>query len=514
MKKILTIIILSLITVISCNKNNNTTGSTGTVGEIKINPLGYTPLSALYSRDSVNTAPVTVTVKGQYGEADLVHTYPAGYGTEFPIHGMYANIENTIIVNDGGTIVEGKHNPNSITLNNQSIKNQYTINTDKLPPEDQHKNNPDMYFLSMGVRGSWNGVIAVSRSGYVRYANSKMNYISKVDIKDSKEFVLYNMDEEIGSGIYDMLGNQLVDLKYKPHHELLKKGSGYLYLANSTLGMEDRLIETDNSGMVKQDKNFGTLIKNIVKEGGNNQAEVAILNKIVFDEANPYDNNGTAVDWCHANACVYDSSSDMLYVSSRHHAVMAIKYTEWKLKWWLVDNSLQTGSKVGYGGIPYQQYFKDLPSMDKYRVKGDIALNDGPKNQHAVFLLANGNIAMFDNQGDDQTGPKSSRYVEYKITGDETKGYTASKEHEYRDTSLYSQFTSDVDYTIEGNILITYGVNTGIVREVKKDSVGTILFDLEIGKDSWIYRTDKLPLYYETARKYSEDSNLKQPLTY
>nr|WP_241033676.1 aryl-sulfate sulfotransferase [Brachyspira hampsonii] len=277
-----------------------------------------------------------------------------------------------------------------------------------------------------------------------------------------------------------------------------------MYLSDSTWGSEDKLVEMNSSGSKVRELSFGKLIQNALdlKTYPN---DANIFNQIVFGEDvnNIYNVSGQqkSIDWFHANSLVYDSSTDILYVSSRHRGVLAIDYSEWKLIWWMADETLATV------GLPYNTYFKDLKSLDAYRVKDD-GMNDGPKNQHALFLLANGNLGMFDNQGDEVTNPNGSRYVEYKITG--THGnYTAQKVYEYRDTSLYSRTMSDVDFTGENyqNLLITYA-NIGTIIEVGKNTKN-VLFRL--GLPFQTYRADKMPLYYDEGRVYSEDCNLKNP---
>ncbi len=512
MKKTLAIIFLSFIAVISCNKNNNSTGSVGKVGEINIDPLQYTPLSAVYIRDSVNTADVTVTVKGQHGEEDLVHTYPAGYGTEFPIHGMYQNIENTITVNDGGMIKEAKHNPGMVIMSRgYAIQEQYEpVQAYDASAEEQHPNNPDMFFV--GVLASqtdataWEGMIGISKNGYVRYVNTAINYISKFAV-DNNRFVLYNM--EGNEGIYDFLGNRIFTTKNHMHHEMVKKGNNYIYLANSDWGWEDRLIEMDASGNIVKDLYFGDLLRKAVGD-----ANVSELSQIVYDNKNIYNVGGDKkIDWFHANSCVYDSSSDTLYVSSRHQGVFAIKYSSWELIWFMANDNLKVDGGTGYSQIPSQNYLKDVPSLQKYRVQG-VGKTDGPRNQHALFLYEDGRIGMFDNRDEAQgmPGPNGeSRYVEYKITGDASSGYTAEITYSYQNGE-YSKIVSDVDLTGENreNLLITYGAfPPARIFEINKSSKNT-LFQLNL--PFLTYRTEKMPLYYESGRKYSEDSNLKQPL--
>lgn len=508
MKKRLTIIILLFTAAISCNKNNNTTGSIGTVGEITIDPLKVTPLSAVYVTETVNSNPITVTVKGQHGEADLVHTYPAGYGTEFPIHGMYPNIENTITVNDGGRIIEKKHNPGSITMfRGYKLEEKYEpVQPYDSSIEEKYPNNPDMFFVcalaSQTDVTAWEGMIGISKNGYVRYVNTSINYLSRFAV-DNNKFVLYNM--EGNEGIYDFLGNRIFTTKNHMHHELVKNGNNYIYLANSDLGWEDRLIEINASESIVEDLYIGDVLRKAVGTGNENE-----LSQIVYDRKNPF-NGIQKTDWLHANACIYDSSSDTLYVSSRHLGILAIKYTSWELIWWMADDTLSTTQGTAYGEMPGNTFLKDVPSLQKYRVGGD-AVNDGPKNQHGLLLLANGNLAMFDNQGDALTSTTGSRYVEYQITQDSSSGnWTAKKIDEYRDPSLYSKIVSDVDLTGDNNenLLITYGAWQARILEMNKQNKN-LLFRLDL--PFLTYRTEKMPLYYESGRKYPEDSNLKQPI--
>ncbi|MEI0526417.1 aryl-sulfate sulfotransferase [Brachyspira murdochii] len=512
MKKLLSIILLiTSILSLSCNHNklnSSLTSSIGKVGEITVNPLGVTPLSAVYTTETVNAAPITVTVKGLYGEPDIIHTYPAGYGTEFEIHGMFPESQNVIEVNDGGRIIT-KNVPVGALQN--GIQKKYDVVINNLP-EEKYENNPNFYFISYNA-GSES--IGISRNGYIRYFNTfPAGYMSKIIINNKKlNIVKLTEYQKDVSAISDFVGNRIKTLPEIAHHDLIIIKNNYVHLGNSSWGGEDSLIELSYSGNIIKHKNFGTLIKDVVLLN-NDASEIATLNKIVFDENNKYINKSgmqEATDWFHANSLVYDSSTDILYVSSRHRGVLAIDYSDWKLIWWMADDTLQTSTSDSYlnGSMsPYQVYFKDLPSLLPYRVKG-AGLDDGPKNQHALFLLANGNLGMFDNQGDENTNPNGSRYVEYKITGS-FGNYMAQKVYEYRDSSLYSRIMSDVDFTGENyeNLLLCYAYPTARILEIEKNTKN-VLFRLDL--PFMTYRADKMPLYYDEGRVYSEDCNLKNP---
>ena len=501
MKKILTIIVLSFIAAISCNKNNNSTGSVGKAGEITVNPLGLTPLSAVYTRDSVNTADVTVTVKGIDEEPDIIYTYPAGYGTEFPIHGMFPETQNTIIVDDGGHIITENVSIGTLSYEGTTIQKKYDVAVNNLPPEEKYPNNPNLYFM---YNNNPLFVAAVSENGYVRYFQN--NYRASKLVIENKKMVFYDGADGMGKNV-DLLGNTLVEFPIKLHHDVIKVNDKYLYLSGSDYGVEDTLVETDLSGKNPRELSFARLIQNSLDLQTYPNDE-QIFKQIAFSEDinNIYTENGQqkAIDWFHGNSIVYDSATGILYVSSRQRGVLAINYSEWKLIWWMADDSLKTKES----SIPYQIYFKDLESLKPYRVNGD-AVNDGPKNQHALFLHKDGRLEMFDNQGDENSNPNGSRYVEYRITG--THGnYTAQKTAEYRDiNNSYSRIRSDVDFTGDNyqNLLILYAFSYARLFEVEINS-GKELFNFS-SQDFKPYRVDKMPLYYDDGRVYSEDCNLK-----
>ncbi|MEI0702436.1 aryl-sulfate sulfotransferase [Brachyspira intermedia] len=505
MKNIISLIFIIFIFLISCNKNNQATSSISGIGDITINPYKLTPLSAVYRTSSINASPITVTVKGQHGEEDLIHTYPAGYGNEFEIHGLYPECNNTITVNDGGRIITKNEYVGSISYKGLSIPSKFEVKINNLE-EEKYPNNPDMYFI---ISNEYGFVIATSRNGYTRYFIENVTG-SKIVI-DNKKIILYPGYNTVEYNNLDLLGKSVLYIKDDIHHDVIKVGNNYLFLSSSIYGVNDRLTIMDSYGNFTKELKFGPLIKNTL-DFNMYPEDKDMVNKIVFGEdVNNInkDSSGSSIsaDWFHGNSLVYDPSTDILYVSSRTRGVLAIDYSEWKLIWWMADESINTAVVTTYSLIPYDNHFKDLKSLDYYRVKGD-ALNDGPKNQHALFLLPNGNLAMFDNQGDENSNSEGSRYVEYQITG-EPGNWTAKKVSQYRDPSLYSRVTSDVDLVGENynNILISYGYPTARILEVEKNLPQNILFRLDL--PYYIYRSDKMPLYYDEGRVYSEDCNLK-----
>ena len=287
---------------------------------------------------------------------------------------MFSESDNVIEVNDGGRIIIKNV---SIGALPNGIQKKYDVIINNL--QEKYTNNPNLYFISYNAG---NESIGISRSGYLRYCNIASGYLVKFMIDNSKFNIFKLAEYSTGfSAIYDLLGNKVEKISDIAHHDMINiKRVIMLHLGNSVWGGEDTLIEFNHFGNILKQKNFGTLIKDIVLKN-NDPNEISIINKIVFDENNKYLNkNGQAeaTDWCHANSLVYDSETDILYASSRNRGVLAIDYSEWKLIWYMVDDTLKTVTSDSFlnGAMPpYQVYFKDLPSLEPYKVKGD-AVND------------------------------------------------------------------------------------------------------------------------------------------
>ena len=491
MKKLLFIILLiTSLFSLSCNHNKVLSPSyIGKTGEITVDPYKVAPLSAVYRTETVNGVPITVKVKGLYGEPDIIHTYPAGYGTEFEIHGMFPESQNIIEINDGGRIITKNVSIGTLSYNGVTIQKQYVPEINDLL-EEKYPNNPELYF----IESDYKIIVGISKNGYTRYFMKNYN-TSKIIINNKKLCLYPAWDNKI----IDLLGKTMISYPEIGHHDTIKMNNIYLYLNFGFSGStEEGFRKIDSLGnTIGEKKSVGTLIKDIVYKN-NDPNEIEIFKKIVFGSAveNYYKYNDQIknVDWFHSNSLVYDSSKDILYVSGRMRGVLAIKYSEWKLLWWMADNNLKLRidpSIPSDNVVPYDYHFKDLKSLEPYRVMGEGS-TDGPKNQHALFLLANGNLGMFDNQGDEDTNPNGSRYVEYKITG--THGnYTAEKVYEYRNYSLYSRLRSDIDFTGENyqNMLLAYSDPTARILEVEKNTKN-ILFRLDFPFNT--SRLDKMPL--------------------
>ncbi len=468
---------------------------------IEANPLlnGYIsqpsdelPLVAHYVIKEKNTSEITIRIKGKTQDMDIAHTFKKGYGTTFPILGLYPNYKNTIEITVG---------EQTITTNIATKELDYkfikaNVVKDNLPKPDPF--NQDLYWLTTG--DTTYVLVAFDRKGELRYffQYDRYKYFG-IRVFEDNGIIYVQNNNNIMTLEGEIISKVHADTVY--HHDSIGLDNGnHVYLVTSQWGMEDRVIEETSSGKIVKDVTFGSLFRDIVKD----KDELEILNKIIYDDDNIREENGENArsDWAHANSLVYDKKSDTMYFSLRCQGVIAVDYSKWKLIWWMADDSLHTKMHVPDGTYN----FTDIKSLDKYRVQGD-AKTDGVKNQHALFLHKNGNLGMLDNNGDENRNPLGSRYIEYKIT--RSSGvWTATKEKEYRDPKLYSMLRSDVDFTGEGHLLIGWS-RIKQIREVDLSS-GEVLFDLQ--PDDRFYRMDKMPLYpyQDKTKKYSMDYNEKE----
>ena len=170
MKNILLTFLFTFLFIVNCSANEKELeeniiepNKLTPLGTIILNPYDIAPLSASYVISNTNNYPITVTVKGLYNEPDIIHTYPANYGKEIEIHGLFPEATNTIIINDAGIHGLFPEATNTIIINDAGreivenhyikkiyhddvyIDSKYTVEVNKLTNDDG--NNPELYFI-------------------------------------------------------------------------------------------------------------------------------------------------------------------------------------------------------------------------------------------------------------------------------------------------------------------------------------------------------------------------------
>ncbi len=437
----------------------------------------------VYKMPTNNTVPLTVTTAGKTADMDISYTYPANHGNEFVVLGLYPEWDNTIYIKTNDIIIDTIVHPvGYVDYLKAEVKNNLTDTPDPF--------NQDLYFVGWGSRSA--SICAYDRKGDLRYKYMSTGHFHRVFYSNNNS--LYFSDR---GGIYSISSNKkVVNYSVTNHHDSIPYNNGYLLPGFSTDGHCDIVLEFNSSGGIISSNFIGDLFWDAAAD-----EDLDDLKMVIFDRKNSL---GKATDWAHLNSLVYDDG--VLYMSLRNQGVVAATYPKWELLWWMADESLCTSAN----NVEYREWnFTKIDSLQKYRLGGD-GESDGPKNQHALILFENGNIGMFDNQGDSTFGDGGSRYVEYSISTNAGGGGTATKKREYRDELLYSRTMSDADITGDDTLLITWG-NKYILREV--DFSDNVLFELKLAESTQgIYRVGKMPLYpYDDPdKKYSIDYNEKQ----
>ena len=474
---------------------------------IKLNPLGFTPLSAVLILPKTNNVSITVIVQGKDKDHSIGTVYPANYGTELPIHGLYEDYTNRVVIRQKKTSKKYKIITAKLDVRNESRSNEEMpivprVAKNILPLDSVF--DYDLYFTSL-PNGS--EIIGFDKKGDIRYVYRKKKEsptMMRMEADDKNIYFLYTMNNQKYIK-RDLLGNLIFSKEYDAHHESVDIGAGQeVILGNSQWGWEDMVYELDKKGDITKKLSLGDLIRE-----STSKKDQKLLEKLIYDDKNiyTYKNKEKRVDWAHGNSLVYDKENDRLFVSLRHQGVLAIKYKEWKLEWFLADNGLTVDEGISYGQRPEGSLFlKDIPSLQKYRMKAPK--NFGPRGQHALFLKDNGNIILFDNRSQGRVNTNGSRVLEYSFNH-KTKKAKIVREFVDEDRS-YSQYVGDIDLSGPklDNWLIFYGHN--YPRRIMEISPkNEVLFSMELKMSGILYRVDKFPLYpyRNKKKKYTLDNN-------
>ena len=464
-------------------------------GTIQVDPAGATPLSAVFRLSRTNTSPITVRVKGKNSALDIAHTYPAGYGVEFAIHGMYPNYSNIVQVQQGEVT-------RTFRIATQPFHDKLNIKTkifiDQLDPPDPF--NQDLFFINVI---SQRALLGYDRAGEIRYIQRKEIYnMIRVHYQNG-EILVYNTERGGDFTITDLLGRERVRFSNeKFHHDVSFKGPNFILPSLSEWGWEDAMSEYSPDGTLVTKKLLGEALRKAASP-----QDQELLKKVVFDHQNIARRNGTnmRLDWAHINGSLYNPADDTVIVSARHQGLFGLRWKTWELLWWFADDKLEVDPGFGYGRMPRgTQTILTIPSLQKYRLK--TKPTEGPRNQHAPLLKANGNIVVFDNIGEKRKDPQGSRVAEYRLT---RNGVQLVREFRHP-KKYHSRLSSDVDLTgpnRENWLILWAETYPNHLTEVGPDN--TILFDMSFETKQLFFRTDKMPLYpyNNPTLKYSIDQN-------
>ncbi len=404
---------------------------------IILDPYDASPLTALVLFETNDEVDPTITVVGK--DELTTYTYKSKKSNKhyLPIYGLYADYENTIIIEYGNARKE-------ITIKTNPLPDNFILPTSI--KADKEKLSNDLYFFTPSSRGY---TCAYDTNGDVRwyltnYAIWNINKLKNGHMLVSTERLInapYYM-----TGLYeiDMFGKiyNEYSLEGGYHHDYYEMPNGNLLVASDNFNSDEGTVE---DYIVEIDRQNGNIVKKFDL-------------KSILNMEDGKSENWSSYDWFHNNAVWYDDKTNSITLSGRHQdAVINISYETGNLNW-IIGDSTNWSSE-------YQKYF--------FKPVGDNF--EWQWSQHAAMITPKGYVFLFDN-GNNKSKIKEnyvsaensySRGVMYKI---DTKNMTIEQIYEYgkeRGSEFYSPYISDVDYLDENHYIIHSG---GIVYVDGKNS--------------------------------------------
>jgi len=407
-----------------------------------------------------------------------------------PISGLYAGYKNNVIVSIGARTK--KYLIQTPSIDKVSISafglhfydSPYTKITKVKQPSKTHLPN----FSYMMLKSNIDGQIILDIDGNIRwmpptsYWGSTSFYDKQLDkiayvLKGQLNYV--GWDGKVST--YPIHSAFYKDIHWSTH-DLSQGKKGYFFPIQATRVSDQQvinesvLLETNRQGQELGHWDMGKILSDFMIQRGDDPSSLIVYGK----------------DWFHMNSFVYDKKHDEIIISSRQQFVIAIGYTDKKIKWILGDTSKYWGT------------FSSLRSV-ALDLNGSLA----PIGQHAVSLNENGDLLLFNDGHNTDLHKGNKALINYKSIGKQLKashintykinakldadgtgiGGQAQVTWDYN-RHIYSTYCSSVYENVQDNkkhYLITYSMAEGLRQDGSKivkiqgmDKNEHILFDYEI----------------------------------
>jgi arylsulfate sulfotransferase len=486
---------------------------------IQVNPYDKVPLAGLLTFRTNEACKVEIEVLGR----SAITKEFSGFKSQHSIAvlGLYADTVNTVKVRL--TTESGDEYLGDVQLETAVLPDFFpTIEIVKI---DRAKMEAGFHliemlianngkFLSYTIMFDDNGDIRwfmdMSSVGAIAYSGLRMKngnwlYLSWIDLWELSE-------------LGEVIKNDKMWL-YAGNHDITELESGQLLMGGSK--KDAKVIRKDGyetitryDYMVVWDRKANKGVKEW------DLAEVLDINRSVFPPDYSLD---TRIDWFHLNSIAQSTKDNSLVASGRNQGVLKVDSSN-NLQWILAPH--KGWGKAGRTGQGFNTADYLLTAVDSNNVAFSEPIQQGimssdkfdwSTGQHALNILENGNLLLFDNglSRNFQGVPTYSRAVEYKI---DEKNMTVKQVWEYgksRGLDMYSPITSDVDVLPSTNnrlitagnirasgapphsklIEISYPDNEEVFEAhvFFKDAMGT-------GERSWaqfdlVFRGERYPLY-------------------
>ncbi|MFQ9515129.1 MAG: aryl-sulfate sulfotransferase [Eubacterium sp.] len=305
---------------VECAVNNLQKSGDYTLKKILVikNPYKYAPLCALALFHTKKPYSVRVTVKGKTSDCDISYKIPATTEHKIPIMGLYADYENTVVMeffNKSGRKIKTK----DFILKMAPLKGKSsTIKVTKDLSEEKY-----LYDLTL-VYGGDDGIYpyVFDRNGDIRYAFAKSPKTYGFQPISKGHFLFLNkgvtrltFTNPASTQLFevDQMGrfHKTYNIEKGAHHDFAELDNGNFVMGSNCVKgktYEDTVIEVDR------------------KNG-------QVLNEIKIKDYIDHKYVCTS-DWAHLNSIEYNTDEKTVMVNLRNlHSVMKINYEKQELMW-------------------------------------------------------------------------------------------------------------------------------------------------------------------------------------
>ncbi len=324
---------------------------------VELNPYKISPLSAIIIYSSKTESEVDVYINNVF-----FTTMEKNKKHIIPIYGLYENKENIIKLVSNGKTVEYK-------IKTEASDIKYPLEVEKTSKEL----NNELYFLEGSME---TGLTGWDKEGNLRFY---LTELLKMDVEwlDNGHFIIGTdqgndkdgylaLDRYVGFVEMDYLGKiynyYTMPNGYDFEEQVLSDGTIMIGGGNTPIYFTEQVIYIFNhkNNKILSSLNLSQLIRKVDSR---------------FDASKLGPSSGK-------NGFYYDEKNDNLIVSFRNlNALISFSYKEPKINWVFTDSN--------------NKYFQNAVWKD-YMLKSSFY----PQGQHSPQILANGDIAYFDNNYD------------------------------------------------------------------------------------------------------------------
>lgn len=428
--------------------------------DMKVNPFNVVPLGALLTFNTQQECQATIRVMGP---EPVEHTFPAFSTTySLPVLGLYADTLNTvelILTSRDGQQYQGElYIPTDplpdflpkveiVKSDRQRMEAGWHL-AEVLIADDGKFGAYPMMFDDRGAVRWFIDLSALQPFAFTphRLKNGNWLFVSWVELYELSDLGQLVRHERLTG--------------YSADHDVIQLSKGGLLMGASkkdaSILRDGQQVESRSDFVIEVDAS-----RKVVREWDLRQ--VLDVDRTVYRKDFSV---GVSADWFHLNSLAVSPKDNGLLVSGRNQGVVKVNQNN-ELQWILAPHKAWGAAGWDGTGLNTNEYLltavddSGSPLPEEIQ-QGKISSDEfeWPSGQHALNVLENGNLLLFDNglsrNFEDQL--TYSRVVEYEINDDEKTIRQVWEFGNDRGLDLFSGVTSDVDVLPHtGNRLITSG---------------------------------------------------------